>query len=289
MALTFDDLPFVSAGGDKEDALENAQRATEALLGVLAAHQAPAVGFVNEGQLDGPDREARIALLQKWVDAGAVLGNQTKTRVDLNTVTSEAFQEEIARGEPVTRRLMQPRVPYTLYFRHPYAHTGETPVKKTATEQYLAAHNYRIAPHTIDSDDDAFNAAFVEAWRVDDIVLKYRTLTAYLDFVPRATEFAERAARQIFGRDIPQVILLHANDINVETLDDLLNRLERRGYRFVTLDEVMTDPAYATKDTVVTDKGPTWLWRWATSLGLTVNFSDDPEPPQWVVDLPKQR
>ena len=35
----------------------------------------------------------------------------------------------------------------------------------------------------------------------------------------------------IFGRDIPaRPILLHANDINADALDELLTRLETRGY-----------------------------------------------------------
>jgi peptidoglycan/xylan/chitin deacetylase (PgdA/CDA1 family) len=286
MALTFDDLPFVRvASEDDEDPLENATRGTAALLEILAAHRAPAVGFVNEGKLEGPKQDAYIDLLRQWIDAGALLGNHGFAHVDLNTTSAADFQADITRGEITTRRLMQPRTPYTLYFRHPFTHTGNTAEKQTTIEQFLAARNYRIAPHTIDTADYIFNVSFVRAWGVDDPILKYRSLTAYLEFVKAATDFAERAARQIFTRDIPQVMLLHANDINVETLDELLNRLEARGYRFVTLDEAMSDPAYATKNTYVTESGPTWLVRWSRSLGQAVSFTDDPDPPQWVMDI----
>jgi hypothetical protein len=51
----------------------------------------------------------------------------------------------------------------------------------------------------------------------------------------------------------------------------------------------MADPAYQTRDTVVSKQGPTWLWRWMVSKGMNVSFRDDPDPPQWVMDLYKQR
>jgi hypothetical protein len=110
-----------------------------------------------------------------------------------------------------------------------------------------------------------------------------------LDYTIAATEFAERVAPQIFGRDIPQTLLIHTNDLNADCLDEMLNRFEARGYQFITFDEAMNDPAYQTKDTEVAKFGPTWLWRWMKSLGMNLSFKDDPEPPQWMMDLYNKR
>jgi peptidoglycan/xylan/chitin deacetylase (PgdA/CDA1 family) len=283
LALTFDDLPYVDVG---EAQLSKAQRATRELLRVLASHGAPVVGFVNEAKLgSGPELTARTALLQRWVDAGAVLGNHTYAHADLNTFTIQQFEDDVVRGEIVTRRLMQSHQPYQLYFRHPQTHTGDTQAKKEAIERFLEAKGYRIAPHTIDSSDFVFNAALAHARNGDDAALVTRLRTAYLNFVISATEFAERISLQIFGRDIPQTIVLHANDINAECLDELLQRLERRGYHFVTLDNATADPTYRTRDALVTKSGPTWLWRWMKSQGKSVSFKEDPEPPEWVMEL----
>ncbi|HVS20532.1 MAG TPA: hypothetical protein VHD88_01725, partial [Pyrinomonadaceae bacterium] len=111
----------------------------------------------------------------------------------------------------------------------------------------------------------------------------------YLDFTIAATEFAERISPQIFDREVTQTLLIHANDINADCLDEMLKRFATRGYRFVTLDEAMNDPAYKTRDTYVTTFGPTWLWRWMKSKGMQVSFKDDPDPPQWVTDSFRQR
>ena len=65
---------------------------TAELLRVLRRHRAPAIGFVNEGQLDagGERRSAREALLQAWIDAGMTLGNHTYAHRDLNAQTIDA-------------------------------------------------------------------------------------------------------------------------------------------------------------------------------------------------------
>lgn len=285
MAVTFDDLPYV--GND----LPGAQRATKGILRALRTHRVPAVAFVNEGQLlVVGEVDARIALLQQWVDAGMVLGNHTYSHPDFNTLTIQQFQDEIIKGEVITRRLMQSRQPYQLYFRHPYTHTGDTQAKKEEIENFLAGRGYKVTPHTIDSMDYIFNICYVRALRNKDAATAKRLREAYLNFTIAAAEFAERFSPEIFGREITQTLLLHANDITADCLDEMLRRLAARGYRFVTLDEAMSDPAYQTKDTHVGKYGPTWLWRWmeskgVDSKGMKVSGKDDPEPPKWVMDL----
>lgn len=288
VALTFDDLPYVNPAG--ETYLPNAKRITSELMRVLKAYRAPAIGFVNEGKLHAAgELDARTALLQQWIDAGMTLGNHTYSHPDFNRLTIEQFQEEIAKGEAITRRLMQKKQPYQLYFRHPMTHTGDTKEKKEALEKFLVARGYKVTPHTIENSDFIFNVGYVTAKLKKDEALTKKLREAYLEFNFAATDFAERVSPQIFGREIAQVLLLHANDINADCLDEMLRRYEARGYRFITLDEAMADPAYQTKDTLVSTRGPTWLWRWTKSLGLNISFKDDPDPPKWVMDLYNQR
>lgn len=288
MAITIDDLPYGNPA--RLPYLPNARRATSDILRALKSHRAPAVGFVNEGKLQAAGEiEARTALLKQWIDDGMTLGNHTYSHADFNAMTIEQFQDEIIRGEVVTRKLMESRKPYQLYFRHPATHTGDTKAKKEAIEKFLAERGYRVAPHTIENSDFIFNVPYSRARRDKDEAMMKRLREAYLDYTLAATEFAERVAPQIFGRDIPQTLLIHANDINADCLDEMLKRFEARGYRFITLDEAMNDPAYQTKDTEVAKFGPTWLWRWMKSLEMNVSFKDDPEPPQWMMDLYKRK
>lgn len=287
MAVTFDDLPYVIIGDGPY--VTQGRATTAKILSVLKKHKAPAVAFVNEGKLNGDDREARINLLRQWVNQGEILGNHTYSHPDFNRLTVEEFQEQITKGEIVTRQLMRSRQPYQLYFRHPMTHTGDTREKKEAIEKFLTARGYKITPHTIENSDFIFNVPYAQALQHHDEALAKRVRDAYLDLTIAATAFAEKISPEIFGHEIPQLLLVHANDINGDSLDEMLSRFEARGYRFVTLDQVMADPAYQTKDTYVSNYGPTWLFRWSKSKGLNLDFSSDPDPPKWVMDLYNSR
>ena len=218
-----------------------------------------------------------------------ILGNHTYSHPDFNSLTIQQFQDEIIKGEVITRRLMKSREPYQLYFRHPYTHTGDTRTKKEAIEDFLAARGYKVTPHTIDNMDYVFNTGYVRALRTKDEAMASRLREAYLDFTTAATGFSERASQQIFGGEIPQTLMVHANDITADCLDEMLTRLAARGYRFVTLDEAMGDPAYQTKDMYVGKYGPTWIWRWLEIKEVKINGRDDPEPPEWVMELSRQK
>ena len=286
IALTYDDHPFVAAGGPYFPA---ATRTTSALLRVLTSHRATAIGFVNEGQLDvGNQRREREALLQQWIAARMTLGNHTYSHPDFNAITIDEFKDQIVRGEPTITRLMAGRGKNGLFFRHPMTHTGDTRDKKDAIDAFLASRGYRIAPHTIENSDFIFNGVYSRALGAGDKALAMRVRDAYLELTMAATDFAARTAPAIFGREIPQVLLLHANVLNADCLDRLLTDLEGRGYRFVSLEEAMKDPAYATKDTMVSAHGPTWLWRWANSLGVKISAQGDPDVPAWVLDAYKR-
>jgi peptidoglycan/xylan/chitin deacetylase (PgdA/CDA1 family) len=287
IAVTIDDLIYVNMGD--RDYLQGAKEATAKILRTLKKYKAPAVAFVNEISLEreASERQARIALLRQWVDSGVILGNHTYSHPDFNRLTVEQFEEEITKGELITRQLMRSRGRYQLYFRHPMTHTGDTLEKKEAIEKFLASRGYKVTPHTIENSDFVFNVPYSLALQKGDAGLAKRVREEYLQFTIAATEFAEKVSPQIFGREIPQVLLIHSNDITSDSLDDLLSMFVKRGYTFVSLDKAMADPAYQTKDTYVTRWGPTWLMRWSLSMGLKVSFRGDPDPPKWVMDLYK--
>ena len=58
-------------------------------------------------------------------------------------------------------------------------------------------------------------------------------------------QHAREVGRERFGREVRHVLLLHANRLNADHLDRLLEILARDGARFVPLETALADPIYA--------------------------------------------
>ena len=56
--------------------------------------------------------------------------------------------------------------------------------------------------------------------------------------------------------------------------------MEKRGYRYATLDETLRDPAYALPDDYVGAWGISWLHHWEVTAGKPRTPS--PDPPAWI-------
>ena len=55
-------------------------------------------------------------------------------------------------------------------------------------------------------------------------------------------DYFERESKALFGREIPQVLLIHANSLNADAYPELARMMKARGYRFVPLGEALEDP-----------------------------------------------
>ena len=277
LAVTIDDLPAQRQGD-----LNAMQRVTRDLLAQIDRAGVPVIGFVNEGKLDvDGEREARADLLRQWVDAGLDLGNHTYGHPSLFDTPLAAFQDHVRRGDAVTNQLLAARGDSARYFRHPYLNVGPDLETKRAFEAWLADEGYTIAPVTHD------NAEYVYAFAYDraagDAEFQARIADAYVAYMDTTAAYFEGLSRDLFGREIAQVLLIHANALNADHLGRLLDVFRQRGYRFVTLDAALADPAYASDDTYVGRAGLSWLQRWAITRGIS--FESEPLPDPWVEDV----
>ena len=80
-------------------------------------------------------------------------------------------------------------------------------------------------------------------------------------------------------------MLIHANQLNADSLGEMLAIMRRRGYSFVSLEEALKHPAYALKDGYVGSPGIVWQHRWAEGMGKPNRFREDPDPPKFILDL----
>lgn len=281
IAITIDDLPWVSVTGKSVD---EQHRLTDDLLGALTKHGIPAIGFVNEQKLqpEGVLDDRRVALLRKWIDAGLDLGNHTFSHPDLHTTPLDTYLREIERGDAVTRKLLSAVGKQPRYFRHPFLRAGRSLETKRSVEGFLTARGYHVAPVSVDNYDYVFAAAFDRVAPQGE-AKQQEVAAAYLLYMTDIVAYYEQQSMAIVGREIRQISLLHANALNARMLDPLARMLKDRGYKFITLDRALEDPAYKSEDTFVGPGGITWLHRWALTQGKRGKiFAGEPAVPEWI-------
>ena len=281
VAITIDDLPVVSTRRD----IANRRKITKKILGHIKKADVPVIGFVNENKLyDGDKRDQeQIDLLKMWLNAGLELGNHTYSHRSLNTIPITEYQADVLKGESITRELLGKREMTIRYFRHPYLQTGRSLDIKAQFAQFLADHGYRIAPITFDNADYIFASGYDKAFDKKDKVLMKRIGDAYIPYMESKLGYWERQSMKLFSREMAQTLLIHANFINSDYLDDLIAMFKRRGYRFITLEEALKDDAYLLPDTYVGPAGISWLHRWAREKGREFILADEPKVPEFVL------
>jgi peptidoglycan/xylan/chitin deacetylase (PgdA/CDA1 family) len=277
VAVTFDDLPWA-----RDVAFTDAQLGamTTRLVGRIRAAEMPAIGFVNEGKLERGT--GRAALLAQWVDAGLELGNHTYSHRSFFTTPLDTFQADVLRGERVTRRLMAERRARPRFFRHPFLNTGPDLATRAAFERFLGRHGYRVAPVTVDTEDYVFALAYDRAAARGDSAAMRRIGAEYLSHTDTAFAFYEGLSRRLLGREPAQILLLHANQLNADYLDELVAVMRRRGYTFAPLDRVMRDRAYREPDRYAGRAGMSWLQRWAITRGAPPG--PEPRVAAWITE-----
>lgn len=284
VAVTIDDLPAGMA--DRLPAADITALTTK-LLGTLRDQKIPVVGFVNEKKLYKPGEvDERIKALQMWLDYGFELGNHTFSHMSLNQRELKDWEDDVVQGESVTRMLLAQHKMTLRYFRHPYLDTGRDLLTRRKAEEFLIQRGYRIAPITFDGWDWMFAGLYEDAKKRNDTDLQQKIVKEYLSYHDAQFAYFEQLSVKVVGYEPKQILLLHASNLEADHIGELLNVLRKRGYRFITLADALTDSAYSLPDTYVGEEGTGWIEHWAITQGNIPQRA--PVFPQWVIERTKQ-
>lgn len=254
LLVTVDDLPIPSARLHPDPA--ERERITRGLLDVLRKHEVPALGFVTWGNVIAPsDRE----LLKLWLDAGHELGNHTYNHLSYTRTGIQEYVDDAEKARKEIAALVGERGRKVRFFRFPFLREGDTEAKLDAMRAYLAESGQRTVPVTLDTQDWSYEEPWVEARRKGDERAMARVAEEYHEALHLEVRSHEAVGDELFGRPVPQILLLHANEIGAAQWDRLFTWLKGRGYRFATADEVLADPVFSEPHRYVAHFGP-GLW-----------------------------
>lgn len=237
IAITFDDLPAHGPLPPHESRLQVARRVIRALH---MAHVPPTYGFVNGIRIEQePDT---IGVLGTWRAAGNPLGSHTWSHTNLNQETLQQFESDIEKDEPVLKLQMGDQDWH--WFRFPYLAEGNTTEKRLGIRAWLAQHGYKIAAVTMSFNDYEWNEPYARCEAKNNVPGIVWLEHSYLEAADQAIRYDREMSDQLFGKQIPYVLLMHIGAFDARMLPRLLDLYRRRGFSFVPLAQAENDPFY---------------------------------------------
>jgi uncharacterized protein (TIGR02246 family) len=244
--VTVDDLPASANLSPAERA-----RMTDALIAALAQHRIRAVGMVTWSNIRS---SGDTLLLERWLAAGHELGNHTDGHLDYTRTDEATYIADVERGRsrlaaflarPAAQRAAGGNLQPLRFFRFSYLREGNTLPKLEAMRDYLRRSGQRDLPVTIDNEDWSYDAAWRQAASNADRAAMDSIAAEYHLSLQLETRDHEAVGDELFGRRVPQILLLHANTVGAAQWDRLFTWFERTGHRFATADEVLADSAFS--------------------------------------------
>ncbi len=249
------------------------------LLKKLDSLEIPIAIFINEGLIYKTDSISKnFELLNNWVQKKYItLGNHSFNHSRYSTTGIHSFSNEIMDGESISRQLAKKHKKPLKYFRFPFNDLGKDSIQHSQIKDFLQEKGYIITPFTIESSDWMYNAVYKHYLGKKDFKKAKEIGEAYLIKTLEYFDFFETLAKEDYQRTINQIYLCHDNKLNADFLPQLITELKKREYKFINLENALTDKVYEQKDNYFKKWGVSWLYRWeATQKERIENMKKEP-------------
>lgn len=218
----------------------SAEERNRLILDQLAARRVQVMLFVCGKRIDSPQG---AEVLSAFNNAGHLLANHSYSHRNYNdpTNTSEGLASDIAQCEALIAHYPG----FRRRFRFPFLKEGEALQKRDTLRDVLHARGYANGHVTIDASDWAYSARLVERLKADPAIDLAPFRAAYLAHLLDRAHYYDRLATTVTGYHIAHTLLLHHNLLNALFLGDLIDALERDGFRVIAPEKAFADPVFA--------------------------------------------
>jgi peptidoglycan-N-acetylglucosamine deacetylase len=280
VAITLDDAPFTT--WSERTSLRTIEEANSSILRTVSRYNVPVCIFINESPLikEG-ETDARINVLKQWLSSPLVTaGNHSYSHPNYANMELAAFQDEIIKGEVITKKLLEGTGRSLQYFRFPFNALGRDSITKTTMQTFLKDKGYINTPFTIESSDYLFNTLYQQALNKNDKTRAKVIADAYISYTISVFEYFETLSQQQYQRQVPQIFLGHVNALHADCIAILIEQLKRKGYTFIDLTTALKDDVYKQHDYYAGPYGFSWFYRWERDTQKRKKLlQSQPEPP----------
>jgi peptidoglycan/xylan/chitin deacetylase (PgdA/CDA1 family) len=224
------------------------------ILEQLAARRVQVMLFVCGKRIDSP---RGADLLSACNAAGHLLANHSYSHQNYNDPanTSAALAPDIAQCEALIANYPG----FRRRFRFPMLKEGETLQKRDALRELLRERGYANGHVSIDASDWAYDKKLIKRLKANPAIDLAAFRAAYLTHMLDRAHYYDRLATTITGHSIAHTLLLHHNLLNALFLGDLLDALERDGFRIIGPEQAFADPIFALQPATI-PAGESLVW-----------------------------
>jgi hypothetical protein len=185
----------------------------------------------------------------------------------LHNTPADEYIENIEKNAKVAKQLIGEMGLPPRYFSYPFLNTGKSVTDKARVESWLAARGYKSVKYTFDNSEWLYSYAYDTARNDNDVNTMKEIREAYIAYMGKMFDHYEAYSAEMFGRDIPQTMVLTPSRLITDTADEFFTLVSKRGYSFITIEEAQSDAAYRTKEDFVGTSGISWFERWQMAKG----------------------
>jgi peptidoglycan/xylan/chitin deacetylase (PgdA/CDA1 family) len=248
IAFTFDDGPKVEVGSP----LSPSERNT-LLLQQLKDNGIKSALFLTLKNL----HDSGFVLVRKWGEERHMIGNHTVTHPFFGNskVTLKNFEQELLGCDSVIRNMPG----YTKLFRFPFLNEGDTKAKRDGFRLFMKSIGYKPAPVSVDASDWYYNSRLLTKLKENPEynVEPYRK--AYLNHLWNRACYYDSLSKQVLGRSVKHILLLHHNTINAMFLGDIINMFNKKGWKVIDAETAFKDPVYKMEPKIL-PAGQSIIW-----------------------------
>jgi beta-lactamase regulating signal transducer with metallopeptidase domain len=261
----------------REDADKSFDETAGLLIEKLKKNEVPAIGFVTGSKIfkDGRVSEPNAEIVRQWRAAGLEVGIGGFEHKRFSQTEYTDYVENVEKNIRVVRPLLAERNEKLQYFSYPFLNTGKDYETKVRFERWLAENGLEFIPYTFDNQEWIYSYAYDVARKQNRPEMMRVIRQEFLAYMKKMAVHFEGYSNDLFGREIPQTLVLTPSRLVADAADELFGMFRNRGYEFVPMAEALQDEAYRRPETFTGEAGISWMERWTFAAGG--NLREEPE------------
>jgi beta-lactamase regulating signal transducer with metallopeptidase domain/peptidoglycan/xylan/chitin deacetylase (PgdA/CDA1 family) len=239
------------------------------LISKLKENEVPAIGFVTGSKISQNNRmsKANSDILRMWRDAGLEIGVGGYEHIRFYDTGYQNFVENTKNNLEIVKPIVAEKNQEIRFFSYPYLNTGKDIETKKRFEKWLTENDLQYVPYTFDNQEWLYAYAYDVARKMKDSPMQQQIKRDFLKYMEKMVVHYENYSATIFGREIPQTLVLTTSRLVADTADELFGIFKERGYEFVPMDQALQDEAYQRPENFTGRAGISWLERWSITMG----------------------